>query len=60
MSKKVNLKNRSQIDFLSNRTRVMAELRILRFWIVIVNNLFRIPILETDIIYGLIGTVKHG
>ena len=40
MSKKVNHKNRSQIDILSNRTRGMAELRVLRFWIVIVNNFY--------------------
>ena len=38
MSKKVNHKNRTQIDFLSNRTQVMDELSVLRFWIVIVNN----------------------
>ena len=31
----MNLQNRGQIDFLSNRTRVMAELRFLRFWSVI-------------------------
>ena len=28
----MNHQNRGQIDFLSNRTRVMAELRFLRFW----------------------------
>ena len=31
----MNLQNRGQIDFLSKRTRVMAELRFLRFQFVI-------------------------
>ena len=31
----MNLQNWWQIEFLSNRTRVMAELRFLRFWVVI-------------------------
>ena len=33
--KKVNLQNRNQIGFLSNRTRVVDELRFLRFRFVI-------------------------
>ena len=31
----MNLQNWCQIDFLPNRTRVMAEFRFLRFWVVI-------------------------
>ena len=31
----MNLQNWCQIYFLSNRTRVMAELRFLRFWVII-------------------------
>ena len=35
ISKKVNLQNWCQIEFLSNRMRVMDELRFLRFWVII-------------------------
>ena len=58
MWKKVNLQNRTQIDFLSNRTRLMAELRFSLLDGNCEQFLFRIPILETTIIYRLNGTVK--